>query len=97
MDNKIDDWKLKFRSMIRKQNINMLAWQENNPNPQTEEECNELINILKKLEENVYNYRDNIRVYGWVKTRSTIPLDETKLLEQQKWLEENQHPEGNGN
>ena len=97
MNNKIDNWKLKFRSMIRKQNINMLAWQENNPNPQTEEECNELINILKKLEENVYNYRDNIRVYGWVKTRSTIPLDKTRLLEQQEWLEKNQHPEGNGN
>ena len=96
MDNKIDNWKLKFRSMIRKQNINMLAWQENNPNPQTEEECNELINILKRLEENVYNYRDNIRVYGWVQTRSTIPLDKTRLLEQQEWLEKNQHPEGSG-
>ena len=55
MTNNTDNWKLKFRSMIRKQNINMLAWQENNPNPQTEEECNELINILKRLEENVYN------------------------------------------
>ena len=82
--------------MIRKQNINMLAWQENNPNPQTEEELEILINILKKLTENVYNYRDNIRVYGWVKHSATIPLDKTKILEQDKWLEENQHPEGSG-
>ena len=96
MINNIDGWKIKFRSMIRKQNINMLAWQENNPNPQTEEELEILINILKKLTENVYNYRDNIRVYGWVKHSATIPLDKTKILEQDKWLEENQHPEGSG-
>ena len=87
---------VKYKGMIRKSCINILAWLENNPNPQTEEECNELINILKRLEENVYNYRDNIRVYGWVKTRSTIPLDKTRLLEQQEWLEKNQHPEGSG-
>ena len=96
MDNNTDGWKLKFRSMIRKQNINMLAWQENNPNPQTEEELGILIDILTKLTENVYSYRDNIRVYGWVKYSTTIPLDETKLLEQDKWLKENQHPEGSG-
>ena len=96
MINNTDGWKLKFRSMIRKQNINMLAWQENNPNPQTEEELDILINILKKLAENVYSYRDNIRVYGWVKHSTTIPLDKTKLLEQKEWLEENQHPEGGG-
>ena len=74
----------------------MLAWQENNPNPQTEEELGILIDILDKLTENVYSYRDNIRVYGWVKYSTTIPLDETKLLEQDKWLKKNQHPEGSG-
>ena len=97
MDNNTDKWKLKFRSMIRKQNINMLAWQENNPNPQTEEELNGLLSILGKLKDNVQSYCENIRQYGWEKHTTTLPLDESRLLEQKKWLEENQGIEGSGN
>ena len=97
MSQQSDDWRIKLRSQIRKQNINMLAWQENNPNPMTDEECEGLIDILKSLTEKVYSYRDNIRVYGWVKTTTTIPLDNSKLLEQQKFLEQHQNPEGSGN
>jgi hypothetical protein len=63
----------------------------------TDEECEGLIDILKSLTEKVYNYRDNIRVYGWVKHTTTIPLDNSKLLEQQKFLEQHQNPEGSGN
>ena len=97
MDNNTDKWKLKFRSMIRKQNINMLAWQENNPNPQTEEELNGLLSILGKLKDNVQSYCENIRQYGWEKHTTTLPLDESRLLEQKKWLEEPQGIEGSGN
>ena len=97
MSQQSDDWRIKLRSQIRKQNINMLAWQENNPNPMTDEECEGLIDILKSLIEKVYNYRDNIRVYGWVKHTTTIPLDNSKLLEQQNFLEQHQNPEGSGN
>ena len=96
MTNNIDDWKIKFRTMIRKQNINMLAWQENNPNPQTEEDLNGLLSILDKLKDNVQSYCENIRQYGWEKHSYTLPLPENKLLEQKQWLEENQHPEGSG-
>ena len=74
----------------------MLAWQENNANPQTEEELNGLLSILGKLKDNVQSYCENIRQYGWEKHRYTLPLSENKLLEQKKWLEENQHPEGSG-
>ena len=87
MTNNTDGWKIKFRSMIRKQNINMLAWQENNPNPQTEEELNGLLSILGKLKDNVQSYCENIRQYGWEKHSTTIPLNESKLLEQKEWLE----------
>ena len=55
MSQQSDDWRIKLRSQIRKQNINMLAWQENNPNPMTDEECEGLIDILKSLTEKVYN------------------------------------------
>ena len=74
----------------------MLAWQEINPNPQTEEEFNGLLFILGKLKDNVQSYCENIRQYGWEKHSTTIPLNESKLLEHDKWLEENQHPEGSG-
>ena len=90
MTNNTDGWKIKFRSMIRKQNINMLAWQENNTNPQTEEELNGLLSILGKLKSNVQSYCENIRQYGWEKHSTSLPLDQTKLVEQQKFLEETQ-------
>ena len=54
MSQQSDDWRIKLRSQIRKQNINMLAWQENNPNPMTDEECDGLIDILKILTDLMY-------------------------------------------
>ena len=97
MSQQSDDWKIKLRSQIRKQNINMLAWQENNPNPQTDEELKGLLVILGKLKNNVQSYCENIRQYGWEKHSTKIPLDNSKVLEQQKFLEQHQNLEGSGN
>ena len=89
-DNKI----VKYKGYIRKCAINILAWLENNPNP-TQEKAQELLELRGKVKEAIFNYFDNIK--DWEKHTTTLPLDETRLFEQQQWLEENQHPEGNGN
>ena len=89
-DNKI----VKYKGYIRKSAINILAWLENNPNP-TQEKAQELLELRGKMKDAIFNYFDNIK--DWEKHTTTLPLDETRLFEQQQWLEENQHPEGNGN
>ena len=89
-DNKI----VKYKGYIRKSAINILAWLENNPNP-TQEKAQELLELRGKMKDAIFNYFDNIK--DWEKHTTTLPLDESKLFEQQKWLEENQHPEGSGN
>ena len=88
-DNKI----VKYKGYIRKCAINILAWLENNPNP-TQEKAQELLELRGKMKDAIFNYFDNIK--DWEKHTTTLPLDESKLLEQNKWLEENQHPEGGG-
>ncbi len=88
-DNKI----VKYKGYIRKSAINILAWLENNPNP-TQEKAQELLELRGKMKDAIFNYFDNIK--DWEKHTTTLPLDESKLLEQNKWLEENQHPEGSG-
>ena len=88
-DNKI----VKYKGYIRKSAINILAWLENNPNP-TEEKAQELLELRGKMKDAIFNYFDNIK--GWEKHTTTLPLDESRLLEQKKWLEENQYPEGSG-
>ena len=88
-DNKI----VKYKGYIRKSAINILAWLENNPNP-TQEKAQELLELRGKMKDAIFNYFDNIQ--DWEKHTTTLPLDESKLFEQQKWLEENQHPEGSG-
>jgi len=88
-DNKI----VKYKGYIRKNAINILAWLENNPNP-TQEKAQELLELRGKMKDAIFNYFDNIE--DWEKHTTTLPLDESKLLEQNKWLEENQHPEGGG-
>ena len=88
-DNKI----VKYKGYIRKSAINILAWLENNPNP-TQEKAKELLELRGKIKDAIFNYFDNIK--DWEKHTTTLPLDESKLFEQQKWLEENQHPEGSG-
>ena len=88
-DNKI----VKYKGYIRKSAINILAWLENNPNP-TQEKAQELLELRGKMKDAIFNYFDNIK--DWEKHTTTLPLDESRLLEQKKWLEENQHPEGSG-
>ena len=88
-DNKI----VKYKGITRKCAINILAWLENNPNP-TQEKAQELLELRGKMKDAIFNYFDNIK--DCEKHTTTLPLDESKLLEQSKWLEENQHPEGSG-
>ena len=89
-DNKI----VKYKGYIRKSAINILAWLENNPNP-TQEKAQELLELRGKIKDAIFNYFDNIK--DWEKHTTRLPLDESKLFEQQKWLEENQGIEGSGN
>ena len=89
-DNKI----VKYKGYIRKSAINILAWLENNPNP-TQEKAQELLELRGKMKDAIFNYFDNIK--EWEKHTTTLPLDESRLLEQKKWLEENQGIEGSGN
>ena len=89
-DNKI----VKYKGYVRKCAINILAWLENNPNP-TQEKAQELLELRGKMKDAIFNYFDNIK--DWEKHTTTLPLDESRLLEQKKWLEENQGIEGSGN
>ena len=89
-DNKI----VKYKGYIRKNAINILAWLENNPNP-TQEKAQELLELRGKMKDAIFNYFDNIK--DWEKHTTTLPLDESRLLEQKKWLEETQGIEGGGN
>ena len=89
-DNKI----VKYKGYIRKCAINILAWLENNPNP-TQEKAKELLELRGKMKDAIFNYFDNIK--DWEKHTTTLPLDEARLLEQNKWLDETQGIEGSGN
>ena len=89
-DNKI----VKYKGYIRKNAINILAWLENNPNP-TQEKAQELLELRGKMKDAIFNYFDNIK--DWEKHTTTLPLDESRLLEQKKWLGEIQGIEGSGN
>ena len=89
-DNKI----VKYKGYIRKSAINILAWLENNPNP-TQEKAQELLELRGKMKDAIFNYFNNIK--DWEKHTTTLPLDESRLLEQKKWLEETQGIEGSGN
>tara|TARA_A100001011_G_scaffold249002_1_gene257323 strand:- start:53 stop:277 length:225 start_codon:yes stop_codon:yes gene_type:complete len=74
-----------------------MAWQENNPNP-TDEEAEALDVLVGKLKDAKANYREHIRQGNWVKhSFVSQPLDESRLEEHQKWLEEIQGTEGSGN
>ena len=78
-DNKI----VKYKGYIRKSAINILAWLENNPNP-TQEKAQELLELRGKIKDAIFNYFDNIK--DWEKHTTTLPLDESKLFEQQNGL-----------
>ena len=79
-DNKI----VKYKGYIRKSAINILAWLENNPNP-TQEKAQELLELRGRIKDAIFNYFDNIK--DWEKHTTTLPLDESRLLEQKEWLE----------
>ena len=97
MDN--DKRVVKYRTQIRKCCINIQAWQENNPNP-NDEEAKELDVLGRRLKDAIFYYREHIRQGNWVKhsyvsepideSRLGQELDQTKLVEQQKFLEETQ-------
>ena len=82
-DNKI----VKYKGYVRKCAINILAWLENNPNP-TQEKAKELLELRGRIKDSIFNYFDNIK--DWEKHTTTLPLDQTRLVEQQKFLEETQ-------
>ena len=78
---------VKYKGYIRKCAINILAWLENNPNP-TQEKAKELLELRGRIKDSIFNYFDNIK--DWEKHTTTLPLDQTRLVEQQKFLEETQ-------
>ena len=98
-DNKI----VKYKGITRKCAINILAWLENNPNPAIEDLDFLQITLRGRLKNSVTDYCENIRQGGWEKHTTTLKLDESKLLEQKKFLQENQgivndeYIEGSGN
>ena len=81
-DNKI----LKYKRIIRKSAINILAWLENNPSP-SEEDIGMLKALQSKLKDSIFYYAEHIK--DWEKHTTTIELPDP-VLKQQKHLEENQ-------
>ena len=81
-DNKI----LKYKRIIRKSAINILAWLENNPSP-SEEDIGMLKALQSKLKESIFYYGEHIK--DWEKHTTTIELPEP-VLEQQEYIEQNQ-------
>ena len=64
-DNKI----LKYKRIIRKSAINILAWLENNPSP-SEEDIGMLKALQSKLKESIFYYGEHIK--DWEKLTTTI-------------------------
>tara|TARA_Y100001951_G_C11079585_1_gene150584 strand:+ start:13 stop:300 length:288 start_codon:yes stop_codon:yes gene_type:complete len=81
-DNKI----LKYKRIIRKSAINILAWLENNPSP-SEEDIGMLKALQSKLKESIFYYGEHIK--DWEKHTTTIELPQP-VLEQKEFIEQNQ-------
>ena len=81
-DNKI----LKYKRIIRKSAINILAWLENNPSP-SEEDIGMLKALQSKLKDSIFYYAENIK--DWEKHTTTIELPEP-VIKQQEYIEQNQ-------
>ena len=81
-DNKI----LKYKRIIRKSAINILAWLENNPSP-SEEDIGMIKALQSKLKDSIFYYAENIK--DWEKHTTTIELPEP-VLKQQEYIEQNQ-------
>jgi hypothetical protein len=74
-----------------------MAWQENNPSPDKEKAI-ELKRLQIKVDDALTNYLLHIQTNDWDKhTYVSQPLDESKLQEQQNFLDTNQFVEGSGN
>jgi len=71
-DNKI----LKYKRIIRKSAINILAWLENNPSP-SEEDIGMLKALQSKLKESIFYYGEHIK--DWEKHTTTIELPQPVL------------------
>ena len=85
----------KLCRQVRVCTINIMAWQENNPNP-NEEKANELAPLQGKLKDAIFNFRENIK--DWDKhTFVSQPLDDTRIEEHKEFLAEHQGVEGGGN
>ena len=82
-DTDADNRILKYKRMIRKSAINILAWLENNPSP-TEEDMIMLKGLQAKLKDSIYYYEENIK--NWEKHTTTIDLPQP-VLEHQAYLE----------
>ena len=81
-DNKI----LKYKRIIRKSAINILAWLENNPSP-SEEDIGMLKALQSKLKESIFYYGEHIK--DSEKHTTTIELPQP-VLEQKEFIEQNQ-------
>ena len=81
-DNKI----LKYKRIIRKSAINILAWLENNPSP-SEEDIGMLKALQSKLKDSIFYYGEHIK--DWEKHTTTIELPQP-VLEQKEFIEQNQ-------
>ena len=81
-DNKI----LKYKRIIRKSAINILAWLENNPSP-SEEDIGMLKALQSKLKESIFYYGEHIK--DWEKHTTTIELPQP-VLEQKEFIEQNE-------
>ena len=78
-DNKI----LKYKRIIRKSAINILAWLENNPSP-SEEDIGMLKALQSKLKESIFYYGEHIK--DWEKHTTTIELPQP-VLDHQAYLD----------
>ena len=80
MDNNDTSWGMKWMRTVRKRAINILARIENDRKP-----TQELGYEIRKLHE-AFTYW-NSDVASWEKIHTEIPLDQTRLEEQQKHLD----------
>ena len=81
-DTEADNRILKYKRMIRKSAINILAWLENNPSP-TEEQLKKLRELKGEINDRIFYYAENIQ--NWEKHTTTIELPQP-VIDQQEYL-----------
>ena len=55
-----------------------------------EEKANEIRVFKRKASEHIFYFCESITEFGWVKTTTVLPLDKTKLIDHNEFLEETQ-------